>query len=183
MGAAAQDPVRDLGTGGYHRARLVPEDQFSRRRAIVPGQTRDLLDGHAIRQHQGHKRVAQVPPCAAPGVANLPAVQHLHERITRADRRRQSLPMASASVILRVAGGPGTTILTSELSPSALMVTAQQPVTMRSVSPALGSARIYADLRVSTRMVGRSNRCSADESAPNRSFDPSAAHASWPTSG
>lgn len=47
--APVQDPVHDLGTRGDHWAQFMPVDQLCRRRTVVPGQARDLLDRDAVR--------------------------------------------------------------------------------------------------------------------------------------
>jgi hypothetical protein len=68
--ARGQYPVHHFGARGDDWAQFMPVDQFCRGRSVVPGQPGDLLDGHAVRGHQGHKSVAQVPrrpACAKAG--------------------------------------------------------------------------------------------------------------------
>ena len=59
--AGVQDPVHHLGACGDDGTELVPVEESCGRRPVVPRQSRDLLDGHAVSRHQGHEGMAQVP--------------------------------------------------------------------------------------------------------------------------
>src|SRR5215475_14000502 len=56
-----EDGVHGLGTPGDHRLELVPVDLLGYRRAGVPDEISDGLDGYAVVAHQGHEGVTQLP--------------------------------------------------------------------------------------------------------------------------
>ena len=56
-----QDSVHYLGACGDDWTKFVAVAEFCGGGAVVADQTGDLLDGYAVRRHQGDECVAQVP--------------------------------------------------------------------------------------------------------------------------
>ncbi len=116
LGPAVEDGVHGLGTLGDHRLELVPVDLLGYRRAGVPAEISDGLDGYAVVAHDGHERVTQLAgrpvlpeprlpgdrlerPADVGGVQRRPDLAGEHEAVILPARaRRQPLPRLPRAV-------------------------------------------------------------------------------------